>query len=146
MVVKNLVHFTASREGYEDRTAHRGNAAALLTCGRDRRDRSVFARHAHWLPLAVLAVSAAACGGGSGKPPAVESPFIHSPPVGTLSGERLRALSMECERYVPTETQRGPYDAAYCRDAIDAWADAPLESVGVFDPATKQREAPSPAR
>jgi len=141
--VKIHIDFTALQERYEDRTAPCGKAAVLLTSDGDR---SVYARHAHWLPLAALVVSAAACGGGSGKPPAVESPFIHSPPVGTLSRERLRALSMECERYVPTETQRGPYDAAYCRDAIDAWADAPLESVGVFDPATKEREAPLPAR
>ena len=140
--MKNQMDFTASQQGYEDRTAPRGKAAAHWTfdCAG-----SVLAKQAHWLPLAALVLGAAACGGAA-KPPAVESPFIHSPPVGTLSRERLRALSMDCERYVPTDTQRGPYDAAYCRAAIDAWADAPLESVGVFDPATKEREAPLPAR
>jgi hypothetical protein len=69
-----------------------------------------------------------ACGGS--PPPAVqtaESKLIHNPPVAKLSDQQLRALSMDCEKYVPDGTARGPYDAAYCDAAMAAWADAPIQ-------------------
>lgn len=86
------------------------------------------------LLIVVPPVCLGGCGRDQGTPPAAVSPFIHSPPIKDLSRERLRALAMECETYSPSKTQRGPYDAAYCQNAIDAWADAPLESVGVIEP------------
>src|SRR5271157_6012529 len=104
--------------------------------------REFSARHAYLLLIVALAASLGGCGRDYGTPPAAASPFIHSPPVKELSRERLRALSMECETYIPSKTQRGPYDAAYCQSAIDAWADAPLESVGVIEPSTRDRNAP----
>ena len=69
-----------------------------------------------------------ACGGS--PPPAVESSgskLIHSPPVAKLNDQQLRALSMDCEKYMPDKTTRGPYDAAYCEAAMAAWADAPIQ-------------------
>ena len=132
-------------------SAHEGMAlrqlrSLLSSGGMGPRDAFVCTRYAYLPLIAVLAAGASGCGRDSGKPPAVESPFIHSPPVKALSREQLRALSMECERYTPTTTQRGPYDAAYCQNAIDAWSDAPLESVGVIEPSTRDRDAPPPSR
>ena len=60
------------------------------------------------------------------KQPAASN-LIHSPPIKLLTDEQLRSLSMRCEKYVPENSARGPYDAAYCEDAIAAWADAPLQ-------------------
>jgi hypothetical protein len=59
------------------------------------------------------------------KPPVPA--LIHSPPLAKLSDQQLRALSMECEKFAPDKTARGPYDAAYCDAAIAAWADAPIQ-------------------
>jgi hypothetical protein len=81
------------------------------------------------------------CGRGSG-PAAVPGPvaalgqaaapkLIHSPPIAQLAPEQLRSLSMECEKYSPDKSSRGPYDAAYCEDAIAAWADSPLQIVPI---------------
>ena len=109
-------------------------------------DGVVSARCACLLLIGALAASVAGCGRDSGSAPLAESPFIHSPPIKALTREQLRALSMECERYTPTQTQRGPYDAAYCRTAIDAWSDAPLESVGVIEPSKPNRDTPPPTR
>ena len=87
-------------------------------------------------PVAVLvAIVSAAIGACSGAaPPASQadatpeaSKLIHSPPVAKLSDQELRSLSMECEKYVPDKTTRGPYDAAYCEAAMAAWADAPIQ-------------------
>jgi hypothetical protein len=92
---------------------------------------------AHFLLLS-FNVLWSACGGSSGPPkPGLtappgqlpESKLIHSPPVARLSAEQLRSLSMECEKYAPIEAARGPYDAAYCENAIAAWSDAPLQIV-----------------
>jgi len=49
---------------------------------------------------------------------------------------------MECEKYVPDKSARGPYDAAYCEDAIAAWSDSPLQMLPMIkdEPA---RDAPS---
>jgi hypothetical protein len=68
--------------------------------------------------------------------------LIHSPPIAKMGAEELRSLSMDCEKYVPDKSARGPYDAAYCEDAIAAWSDSPLQMLPMIkeDPA---RDAPS---
>jgi len=38
---------------------------------------------------------------------------------------------MECEKYTPDGSTRGPYDSAYCDDAIAAWGDSPLQIVTI---------------
>ncbi len=53
----------------------------------------------------------------------------HAPPVVRLNPQELRALSMDCEKYPPNHSMRGPYDAAYCEEAIAAWGDSPLQMV-----------------
>jgi hypothetical protein len=83
---------------------------------------------AHFLLLVVSTLSSG-CGGG-GTPPAA-SKLVHSPPIKQLTAQQLRALSMECEKYSPTKTSRGPYDAAYCEEAIATWGDWPLQIVTV---------------
>jgi hypothetical protein len=87
--------------------------------------------------MLLIAFSAAltGCGRDTGqpavpKPPAVPK-LIHSPPITQLAAQQLRSLSMECEKYVPDKSTRGPYDAAYCEDAIAAWADSPLQLVPI---------------
>lgn len=60
-----------------------------------------------------------------------EPTLIHSPPIKQLDLKRLKALSLECEKYLPGQFARGPYDAAYCQAAIDAWGDAPLQMLRI---------------
>jgi hypothetical protein len=84
---------------------------------------------------AMAGVLVSAC--GAAGPPAQPSAqpaakpqvpkLIHTPPLTKLSDQQLRSLSLECEKYVPEKTTRGPYDAAYCEAAIAAWADAPIQ-------------------
>ena len=38
---------------------------------------------------------------------------------------------MECEKYAPEKSARGPYEAAYCEEAIAAWSDSPLQMVPI---------------
>jgi hypothetical protein len=64
-------------------------------------------------------------------PQADEPTHIHTPPIKQLDLKQLKALSMECEKYLPGQFARGPYDAAYCEAAIDAWGDAPLQMVRI---------------
>jgi hypothetical protein len=95
------------------------------------------------LVLAVFsaAVTAAVSACGRTAPTAAhpaESKLIHGPPVAKLSDEQLRSLSMDCEKYVPDKTTRGPYDAAYCESAMAAWADAPIQMLPFG------KEAPAP--
>ena len=87
--------------------------------------------------LLMFGAALSGCGREPGRaqvqnPPAAPSPppgptLIHSPPIAQLPAEQLRSLSMECEKYVPDKSARGPYDAAYCQDAIAAWSDSPLQ-------------------
>jgi hypothetical protein len=49
-----------------------------------------------------------------------------------MGAEQLRSLSMECEKYVPDKSARGPYDSAYCEEAIAAWSDSPLQMLPVI--------------
>jgi anaerobic selenocysteine-containing dehydrogenase len=69
--------------------------------------------------------------------------LIHSPPIAQMGAEQLRSLSMECEKYVPDKSARGPYDAAYCEDAIAAWSDSPLQMLPIIKEAPV-RDAPGP--
>jgi hypothetical protein len=95
--------------------------------------------------LSVMLAALAGCGRDAGpsappKQPAVSGQpaarrLIHDPPIARLASEQLRALSMECEKYSPDRSARGPYEAAYCEEAIAAWADSPLQIVPV--PANK---------
>ena len=82
--------------------------------------------------LIVVSTAVTACGGDSAQPrqpPA--SRLIHSPAVGQLTPQQLRALSMDCEKYTPDGSTRGPYDAAYCEAAVAAWGDSPLQIVTI---------------
>ena len=86
--------------------------------------------------LIALSAASTGCGRESGQPAAAPKQtavprLIHSPPVAQLSPQQLRSLSMECEKYSPDKSTRGPYDAAYCEDAIAAWADSPLQIVPI---------------
>ena len=65
--------------------------------------------------------------------------LIHTPPLKQLDLRQLKALSIECEKYLPGQFARGPYDAAYCQAAIDAWGDAPLQIVRI--PASPQAQS-----
>jgi hypothetical protein len=85
--------------------------------------------HFSILLLLVVGTLSGGCGGGGTQPAA--SKLVHSPPVKQLTAQQLRALSMECEKYSPTKTTRGPYDAAYCEEAMAAWGDWPLQIVTV---------------
>jgi hypothetical protein len=38
---------------------------------------------------------------------------------------------MDCEKYSPDGSSRGPYDIAYCENAIAAWGDSPLQMVTI---------------
>ena len=60
-----------------------------------------------------------------------EPTLIRTPPIKQLDLKQLKALSIECERYLPGQFARGPYDAAYCQAAIDAWGDAPLQMLRI---------------
>jgi hypothetical protein len=86
--------------------------------------------------MIVFSAALTGCGRDSGRSAAPEPPklihdpkLIHGPPITQLAAEQLRSLSMECEKYVPDKSARGPYDAAYCEDAIAAWSDSPLQMV-----------------
>jgi hypothetical protein len=38
---------------------------------------------------------------------------------------------MDCEKYTPDGVSRGPYDIAYCENAVAAWGDSPLQMVTI---------------
>jgi hypothetical protein len=74
------------------------------------------------------------------QPPGAPSPgapspgaanLIRTPPIKLLNDQQLRALSLRCEKYVPENSARGPYDAAYCEAAMAAWSDAPLQMIPI---------------
>jgi hypothetical protein len=43
---------------------------------------------------------------------------------------------MDCEKYSPDGISRGPYEIAYCENAIAAWSDSPLQMVIIPQPVT----------
>jgi hypothetical protein len=94
-------------------------SAALTGCGRDSGQTAG--------PGQASAPGQAALPGQAAAPR-----LIHSPPIAKMGAEQLRSLSMECEKYVPDKSARGPYDAAYCEDAIAAWSDSPLQIVPII--------------
>jgi hypothetical protein len=74
----------------------------------------------------------AACARTPSSQARVDEPaLIHAPPIKQLDLKQLKALSMECEKYLPGQFARGPYDATYCQAAIDAWGDSPLQMVRI---------------
>jgi len=86
------------------------------------------------LALLVLSAALIGCGRDSGKPRPPDPPasrFIHTPSISRLDPTQLRALSMDCEKYSPDGMSRGPYDIAYCENAIAAWGDSPLQMVTI---------------
>src|SRR5258705_4366908 len=103
-------------------------SAASSGCGRDSGQTA--------LPGQASAPGQAAVPGQAAAPR-----LIHSPPIAQMSAEQMRSLSMECEKYVPDKSARGPYDAAYCEEAIAAWSDSPLQIV----PIGKDASIPNPA-
>lgn len=98
--------------------------------------------------LIVFGIALAGCGRDSGHPAApalIRNPLlIRSPPVDRLSAQQLRSLSMDCEKYSPEQSARGPYDAAYCEDAMAAWADSPLQIVTLERPPAEVAPAAKP--
>src|SRR5450755_1446492 len=94
--------------------------------------------------LLALGALLSACSGDSAQLP--PSRLIHSPPINQLADQQLRTLSMECQKYEPDKSTRGPYDAAYCESAIAAWGDAPLQIVPVRkdEPAVNSPASPQP--
>jgi hypothetical protein len=92
--------------------------------------------------LIVFSAASSGCGRDSGQtalPGQASAPgqaaaprLIHSPPIAKMSAEQMRSLSMECEKYVPDKSARGPYDAAYCEEAIAAWSDSPLQMLPII--------------
>jgi hypothetical protein len=81
--------------------------------------------------LSLTGILAACSRAPAPAPQADEPTHIHTPPIKLLDLKQLKALSMECEKYLPGQFARGPYDAAYCQAAIDAWGDAPLQMVRI---------------
>jgi len=100
------------------------------------------------LLLIVCSAGSTGCGRDSAAPapPPASLPaaprLIHSPPISKLAPEQLRSLSMECQKYEPENSTRGPYDAAYCDDAIAAWADSPLQIVPINKDPIRDSNAP----
>ena len=83
------------------------------------------------LPPLLFCLALGGCGADHGAavapPRSAAAALVHSPPIGRLSDQQLRTLSMECEKYPVDKAARGPYDAAYCEAAMAAWSDAPLQ-------------------
>jgi hypothetical protein len=109
-----------------------------------------------WMMLAALAGCGRNAGQSAqpkqsavpGQPAVAAQPaaprLIHSPPIRQLVPEQLRALSMECEKYAPEKSARGPYEAAYCEEAIAAWSDSPLQMIPIpMDKQGAARTAPA---
>jgi hypothetical protein len=80
-----------------------------------------------WLMLCGAVLSG--CGGDRHSAELMPLRLLHAPPVGQLSTEELRSLSMDCGKYPQKGTMRGRYDAAYCDAAMAAWSDSPLQMV-----------------
>jgi len=79
------------------------------------------------LSLAAVLAACSRAPAPQAREKADEPVHIHSPPIGQLDLDQLKALALECEKYLPGQFARGPYDAAYCQAAIDAWGDSPLQ-------------------
>jgi hypothetical protein len=60
-----------------------------------------------------------------------DSGLIHAPPIKQLNLPQLKALALDCEKYLPGQFARGPYEAGYCQAAIDTWGDAPLQMIRI---------------
>ncbi len=73
--------------------------------------------------LAVLGLTLSACGHDAGKSAAL----IQDPPIKELKSNELRVLAKTCQTYPVNKSARGPYDAEYCKSAIDAWNNVPMQ-------------------
>ena len=51
---------------------------------------------------------------------------------------------MDCEKYSPDGSSRGPYDIAYCENAIAAWGDSPLQMVTIPQPSGHSESSRQP--
>jgi hypothetical protein len=83
-----------------------------------------------YILLAVLGLTLSGCGQGGGKSAAL----IHDPPIKELKSNELRVLATTCQTYPVNESARGPYDAAYCKSAIDTWNNVPLQAAPISAP------------
>jgi hypothetical protein len=83
-----------------------------------------------YIRLAVLGLTLSGCGHGAGKSAAL----IQEPPINELKSNELRVLATNCQTYPANESARGPYDAAYCKSAIDAWNNVPLQAAPITAP------------
>jgi hypothetical protein len=111
-------------------------SAALTGCGRDSGQTAGPGQ----------AAAPAAAPGQTAVPGQAAAPrLIHSPPIAKMAAEQLRSLSMECEKYAPENSARGPYEAKYCEDAIAAWSDSPLQMV-VIEKGEAVRDSPPAPR
>jgi hypothetical protein len=81
--------------------------------------------------LVVLGLTLSGCGQDAGKSAAL----IQDPPIKDLKSNELRALVATCQSYPVKKSARGPYDAAYCKLAIDAWNNVPLQVGTIQAPA-----------
>jgi hypothetical protein len=81
-------------------------------------------------PIAPTASTASTARPTTAPPPGASN-LIRTPPIKLLNDQQLRGLSQRCEKYVPENSARGPYDAAYCEAAIAAWSDAPLQMLPI---------------
>ena len=93
-----------------------------------------------WILLVFCGAALAGCGGDSGDVAPLR--LGHSPPIGQMTAQQLRSLSMECERYSPSNSMRGRYDAEYCEAAIAAWGDSPLQIVTIHEQPAPAAENP----
>jgi hypothetical protein len=73
--------------------------------------------------LAVLGLTLSACSQDAGKSAAL----IQDPPIKDLKSNELRVLATTCQTYPVNKSARGPYDAAYCKSAIDTWNNVALQ-------------------
>ncbi len=85
--------------------------------------------------LAVLGLTLSGCGYNAGKSAAL----IQDPPIKELKSDQLRVLAATCQTYPVNKSARGPYDAAYCKSAIDAWNNVPLQVGTIPAPVLMQK-------
>ena len=76
--------------------------------------------------VAILGVAMTGCSHDSGK--AAAPTLIHSPALSKMTPHQIQVLAVTCESYAQENNARGPYDAAYCGQAIKAWANVPLQA------------------
>ena len=76
-----------------------------------------------YIVLAVLGLTLSGCGRDAGNSAAL----VQDPPIKELKSNQLRVLATACQSYPVNKSARGPYDAAYCKSAIEAWNNVPMQ-------------------